>query len=150
MTADVSSSEAPSTESATTPTSAVDALIADALAEMGTPKLSIRELERRSEMNEGWLSVPLKPSNRGRWPSLVTIQRFSQALGRDVTTVSRAFAADSIGEPDSLTLRQRRMVDLLARLPEPYQDAALHQVAALVDLARGVGQPPLDTSAEQT
>lgn len=129
--------------------SAVDALIADALAEMGEPKLSIRELERRNGFTEGALSVPLKRANRGRWPTFQTLQRFAQALKKDITTVSRAFSADSpIGDPNNLTPRQREAADLLAKLPEDFQDAALEQLAALVKLARGASGPAADTPSE--
>lgn len=142
--ANVTDSSAP-VKDPSAPVSAVDALIADALAEMGEPKLSIRELERRTEMNEGWLSGPLKRANRGRWPSMQTLERFARALNRDITTVSRAFAADSIGEPDGLTPRQRKAVDLLAKMPEDFQDCALNHLAALVELARGAERTATDT-----
>lgn len=126
--------------------SAVDALIADALKEMGEPSLSIRELERRNGMPEGSLSTPLKRANRGKWATLQTLERFSLALNKDITTVSRAFAADSpVGDPNRLSPRQRQAVELLAKMPEAFQDAALQQLAALVELARGTANTVSDT-----
>lgn len=130
---------------ATAPRSAVDALIADALADMGEPGLSIRELERRAGLSEGALSTPLKPAQRGKWPTLQTLQRFAVALNRDITTVSRAFSADSIGDAEGLSPRQRQAADLLAKLPEDFQDFALGQLAALVHLARGADKTATDT-----
>ncbi|WP_285641704.1 hypothetical protein [Lentzea sp. NBRC 102530] len=128
-----------------TPGSAVDALIADALKAMGTPDLSIRKLEAQNGMPEGSLSTPLKKANRGKWPTLQTLQRFAQALKLDIHPVSRAFSADAIG--DALTDRQRRCLAMLAQLPESYQDTALEQVGALLELARRTGNLVIDNQS---
>jgi hypothetical protein len=133
-------------ENPATSRSAVDRLIADALTEMGEPSLSIRELERRAGLPQGALSTTLKPSQRGKQVSIAVQERFARALNLDITTVSRAFAADSpLGDPAKLTPRQRQAADLLAKMPESFQDSALEHLAALVKLARVTSKLAADT-----
>lgn len=74
----------------------------DELIEKLAPGISVRELERRAGLKEGALGNHLKPTARGKVPRLNVIERFAHALNTDITSVSRAFAADSYAPPGDL------------------------------------------------
>ncbi|XVV06312.1 hypothetical protein ACQPW3_13350 [Actinosynnema sp. CA-248983] len=111
----------------------MDTLIQRRLAELGHENMSVAALERLRGIRPGALAYPLRPDRRGKLPSSTALNLWAQALELDVTTVSRAFAADLDGVAGAYTPEQRQMLVILDGLDRDSQRAAVQMIQTFAD-----------------
>jgi hypothetical protein len=86
---------------------------------------SVKQIERDAGLREGVIAYYLKPSSPDlkRMPKLDVMERFADALGKDLLTVSRAFIRDA-GIPadgEEITPAELQLIHRYRALPEPDQ-----------------------------
>lgn len=109
----------------------------DALIRRHARGRSVRKIEEDFGLRDGSLSHYLKPSQRGRWPSLKVQERFAAALEAPLTEVSKAFAAESgIELDDDLTPTERELILNFRALEEPARSLAFDFLAMAANRAQ--------------
>lgn len=114
----------------------MDALIDLRLRELGKENTSISALEREHGMRAGLLAYALRKENRGKVPTVASVNAWATALECDTRTVSRAFAEDLDGV-EGYSGPQRQMLIIMETLDEDAQRYLVRQAEQFAEFIGG-------------